>query len=330
MVGRYLDGSVYRNGMPTMIAGVAALAEQVVHEYEQAIVAVKLNSALESIWKLVGRMNKYIDERDAMTLAKRTAVAGNDGQAAAGVERSTLRHALKRPCIVYRIADAFYAIHCRARNAPPVGACSTAPNSGIEIRWAVLMEPGTAAGTTGACIPSNTEAFPLVERISTRLGSTRYRALNQQQRREAQSWTNQLSETTAQEAYAALRRPYRLLISIQNAPNHPISIDDFLKGSVARCRRCLPRNRCRTLQSSCDSRCRLARTIPAPLLAAACPEYYEPDALVGKQVVIVANLQPRKMRGIESQGMLLAADIDDASAILLQPDSVVPGGSLVR
>jgi methionyl-tRNA synthetase len=46
-------------------------------------------------------------------------------------------------------------------------------------------------------------------------------------------------------------------------------------------------------------------------------------------VVIVANLQPRKMRGIESQGMLLAADVE-GRAILLQPDSPVPVGARVR
>lgn len=35
--------------------------------------------------------------------------------------------------------------------------------------------------------------------------------------------------------------------------------------------------------------------------------FYEPEALVGRQIVVVANLAPRKMRGLESQGMLLAA-----------------------
>ena len=43
----------------------------------------------------------------------------------------------------------------------------------------------------------------------------------------------------------------------------------------------------------------------------------------------VANLQPRKMRGIESQGMLLAADID-GRAVLLQPSEQVPNGAKVR
>lgn len=58
-------------------------------------------------------------------------------------------------------------------------------------------------------------------------------------------------------------------------------------------------------------------------------EMYEPDELVGKQVIVVANLQPRKMRGVMSQGMLLAADIE-GQAILLQPETKVPSGARVR
>ena len=58
-------------------------------------------------------------------------------------------------------------------------------------------------------------------------------------------------------------------------------------------------------------------------------EMYQPEEVVGKQVVIVANLQPRKMRGVESQGMLLAADVE-GQAILLHPETQVPAGSRVR
>ena len=58
-------------------------------------------------------------------------------------------------------------------------------------------------------------------------------------------------------------------------------------------------------------------------------EYYQPEQLVGQKVVVVANLQPRKMRGIESQGMLLAADVD-GRAVLLKPDADAPVGSRVR
>ena len=55
---------------------------------------------------------------------------------------------------------------------------------------------------------------------------------------------------------------------------------------------------------------------------------YDPDILIGKEIIIVANLEPRLLMGIESQGMLLAAG--DNRPVLLQPDKEVAPGSLIR
>ncbi len=56
---------------------------------------------------------------------------------------------------------------------------------------------------------------------------------------------------------------------------------------------------------------------------------YAPEDLVGRQVVIVANLEPAKLMGVESQGMVLAAD-DGGAPILLHPEKTVPNGTRVR
>jgi methionyl-tRNA synthetase len=56
---------------------------------------------------------------------------------------------------------------------------------------------------------------------------------------------------------------------------------------------------------------------------------YKPEDLVGRQVVVVANLQPAKLMGVESQGMVLAASLD-GKPVLLQPDSQVPNGTRVK
>jgi methionyl-tRNA synthetase len=56
---------------------------------------------------------------------------------------------------------------------------------------------------------------------------------------------------------------------------------------------------------------------------------YQPEELVGRQVAVVANLQPAKLMGIESQGMVLAASID-GKPVLLHPDQQVPAGTQVR
>jgi methionyl-tRNA synthetase len=54
-------------------------------------------------------------------------------------------------------------------------------------------------------------------------------------------------------------------------------------------------------------------------------ESYEPEALVGRSIVIVANLAPRKMMGIESNGMVLAVSPDEGKAIVLNAEPGAPG-----
>ncbi|MCA8943674.1 MAG: methionine--tRNA ligase [Planctomycetes bacterium] len=67
------------------------------------------------------------------------------------------------------------------------------------------------------------------------------------------------------------------------------------------------------------------RTVVAGIAAS-----YAPEDLVGRRVNVVANLAPRKLRGVESQGMLLAADGADGKPRLLSADSDVPDGTRVR
>jgi len=60
-------------------------------------------------------------------------------------------------------------------------------------------------------------------------------------------------------------------------------------------------------------------------LVAGIAERYEPEQLVGRRIVVVANLQPAKLMGVESRGMLLAASIDGAPYLLSADDEVPPG-----
>lgn len=56
--------------------------------------------------------------------------------------------------------------------------------------------------------------------------------------------------------------------------------------------------------------------------------HYQPEELVGKQIVVVANLEPAVLRGIESQGMLLAAS-DGERIVVLSPEKAVTAGAKV-
>jgi methionine--tRNA ligase beta chain len=57
-------------------------------------------------------------------------------------------------------------------------------------------------------------------------------------------------------------------------------------------------------------------------------EFYNPEDLIGKEVVVVINLEPRKMMGLESQGMLLAAGSEE-KPVILKPEEEVGAGSKI-
>ena len=59
-------------------------------------------------------------------------------------------------------------------------------------------------------------------------------------------------------------------------------------------------------------------------------KHYRPEDLVGKQVCFVANLAPRKLKGIESQGMILSAEDADGRLVVVSPQDDVASGSCVK
>ena len=97
----------------------------------------------------------------------------------------------------------------------------------------------------------------------------------------------------------------------QNVEENFITIDDFLKvelkiGEVKVCER-IPKAD-KLLRFEID----LGEEKPRQILAGLA-EYYEPETLIGRKVVVVANLKPRMMRGLESQGMICAASLEDGT-----------------
>lgn len=59
-------------------------------------------------------------------------------------------------------------------------------------------------------------------------------------------------------------------------------------------------------------------------------KFYTPESLVGRHIVVVANLKPAKLMGLESEGMLLAASSDDGTALTILEPAHIPPGSVVR
>ncbi len=65
-------------------------------------------------------------------------------------------------------------------------------------------------------------------------------------------------------------------------------------------------------------------------IVAGIAESYAPEELIGKRVIIVANLQPAKLMGVESQGMLLAGETADGKLKIIEPDAEIKPGTRIR
>ncbi|WP_340111592.1 methionine--tRNA ligase [Maribellus mangrovi] len=106
-----------------------------------------------------------------------------------------------------------------------------------------------------------------------------------------------------------------------------IEFDDFVKmdvraGTVIECEKVAKTKKLLklTVDTGIDQR----------IVVSGIAEYYQPEDLVGKQVSILVNLAPKKLRGIESQGMILCAENADGSLSIVSPDKTVKNGSEIR
>jgi methionyl-tRNA synthetase len=65
-------------------------------------------------------------------------------------------------------------------------------------------------------------------------------------------------------------------------------------------------------------------------IVAGIAESYEPEELIGKRIIVVANLQSAKLMGVESQGMLLAGETEDGKLKIVEPDKKIKPGTRIR
>jgi methionyl-tRNA synthetase len=106
-----------------------------------------------------------------------------------------------------------------------------------------------------------------------------------------------------------------------------ISIDDFAKSDL---RVALVKS-CEKVKKSKKLLClQLDDGFGGRQVVSGIAQWYKPEDLVGKKVIIVANLAPVKLCGVESNGMICAADMPDGSAKVIFPDQDLPCGSKIR
>ncbi len=269
---------------------VGALAAQCVADYEAAVRDFRFHAALEATWRLVSGVNRYIVEKAPWELAR------NDRRDELGAVLATCMEAVRVTSVL--VAPVM-----------PTAAKTLREQMGLAFDEAPAWSEAKVwqAVTTGRRVQSPRPLFP--------------RIVEESMEPPAASQTPTREETMT----SPTPSPVPESAPEKEAPAY-LTFEEFSKldlrvATVVEVEK-VP-NATKLLKLTVDLGTE-TRTILAGIA-----EMYEPDELTGKQIVIVANLQPRKLRGIESQGMLLAADVD-GQAIVLQPETEVPPGAKVR
>jgi len=133
-----------------------------------------------------------------------------------------------------------------------------------------------------------------------------------------------VKETASNKDAAGAVQPNQLTTEPVNKPQ--IQYDDFAKlelkaGTVTACMKVPKADKLLQLEVDLGTE---KRTIVSGIA-----QHYSPEEMLGKQVIVVTNLAPRKMKGIESQGMILTAENSDGKLQLLKPENPVSPGSNV-
>jgi methionyl-tRNA synthetase len=273
---------------------LAPAARKAVEEYHAAMGELAFSRALESLWRLLAETNQYIVTHEPWKLIK------TEGPS------PRLARILWNGLEAVRIV-ATGLLPMMPKVAPQVLAAigtATPPTSLDALVWG-----GTP---TDADIPPPAPLFPRIDKEAY-LGEARAKGQEKQKIME-----------TAAPAPAAPNVP-----AAEASPEKAglISIDQFfqaeLKVATILAAEPVPKSN-KLLKMTADVGEGAPRTIVAGIALA-----YKPEELVGKQVVVVANLQPAKLMGVESQGMILAASLD-GKPVLLHPAAPVPNGTKVK
>ena len=303
MLAQYENG-VVPSGSAERTAGgaLASLARETTGDVERAMLALDPAAALASIWKLIEAGNGDIDTTAPWKLFKAGDTLG--------------------------VADALYAA-LETTRIVSVYLTPFLPHTASVIRRQLGLgdAPLTEwnAETKWGGLPGGTqteEAQPIFPRIDTKkIQETKQR---QEPKKEPKPKMEENASPPPPPIFEQVGEPEK---SVPATPT--ITIEDFAKvqlkiGEIKTADRV--EGATKLLRLTVD----IGEETPRQILAGIA-ESYAPETLVGRKIVVVANLAPRKLRGFESQGMLMAATDAEGHAILLHPadpDAVLPGAQV--
>jgi methionyl-tRNA synthetase len=330
MINRYFGGSVpYPSPLVAKRDADDVIREQAtstIAEFNQLFDQFQFNRALECAWTLVGSVNKYLVEQEPWIVAEKE---GEENKA-------------RLATILYTAAEALRIVTALAYPVLPASAEKIWQQLGLgdiskfnlaELKWGQLP----LGGKLGKVEP----VFPRPDKSTIE----RMQQMEQERGKAAASQASavQASATSAapapagegaragQPATQAAHGPTEAAPAAKAAPplaDGKISIDDFLKvemrvGLVKYAERVKGTDKLLRLEVDIGSE---VRQVVAGIALA-----YEPEKLIGRKVVIVANLAPRKLRGLESNGMIVAASVgDEGKPVLASFLEDVPVGAKLK
>jgi methionyl-tRNA synthetase len=301
MITRYFGGVIPQPALEGLAEErVYRKADEVIKEWREHFENLEFSLALEAVWSLIAEVDRYIVQFKPWELAEK----GDRERLAA---------------VLYTCAD---VVRMLCRMIYPV-----MPESAQRI-WAMLGETKPIASAAhlrperllaGQRIGAVEAVFPRLEAEPT---IQKMRTMEQEQ---LQAQKTEAAPATAAPAPAPETAPAEVAPAVLNPK---ISIDDFLKvemrvGTVVTAER-IPK---------ADKLLKLTVDIGTEVrqVLAGIAEAYTPEELPGKKVVIVANLAPRKLRGLESNGMIVAAAVEpDGKPVLVSVPDSVPNGARLR
>ncbi|MEM7585539.1 MAG: methionine--tRNA ligase [Acidobacteriota bacterium] len=270
-------------------------AETAIAEYHAAMESFAFNRALESLWKLLAATNSFLVAEEPWKKLKDPDAAEHVGGVLwDGLEVVRLVSSALLPFLPDKAPEVLKAIGAEV------------PSGLSTLEWGGLP--------TGAELPAIQPIFPRIDKKS-------YLAAAAGDDDTAKAGKGK------QQPKAKKDKKKDSGKADQKASDGKIKIDQFfdveLRVAEVKEAEAVPKSS-KLLKLTVDAGEDTPRTIVAGMAKA-----YEPEEMVGRQVIIVANLKPAKLMGIESNGMVLAAE-EGGLPVLLKPSATVPNGTRVK
>ncbi len=289
MIGRYFAEEVpgADAGKTAADDAIAELARRVIKDFDTHFDEFQFSRALESAWSLVGAVNKYLVENEPWVVAEK-----ND-------EASRARLG----AILYTAAEALRLVTALVHPVIPESTAKIWTQLGLhdirkckptDLQWGQL-KPGTRLGKVEPVFPRADKSA--IERMQQLEEKDRPATPAAEPKQESPAGAGAQAGEPATQAVG---------VPTPAVVNQTIAIDDFLKVDLR-----VAQVKVAERVKGADKLLRLEVDLgyEQRQILAGIAKHYEPETLIGRKIVIVANLAPRKMRGLESNGMLLAASL---------------------